>query len=299
MSSPQRPAPPDPTADPALPQVDSSLFELDGRAYKDLSRPAAAQRAAYHQARTVQFLASLSSAPAAEETPMAARPAAAGGYYADFTNFGTSPYWTPEYGTQEAGGEGWIMHSDGNTSSRMRFNYTLNDGSSPYTRVIARLRGAPDNGKNSYVTLIEQSCADNPGGKYACDEIDIVEYYGQTSYQRSEFTVYQNGQQGSSYTMVWPTQANDPGHTQTYYNIYLEPGNYLWWGLYDLNGNFLGSWDKHSSDGYIPTRPMNLYVGIWDIGASLGICVDNPPGSFTGDSWMALSLIEVDIEVNA
>jgi hypothetical protein len=36
---------------------------------------------------------------------------------------------------------------------------------------------------------------------------------------------------------------------------------------------------------------MNLYVGIWDIG-SIGINVD-PPGSFTGDSWMALSAIQV------
>jgi hypothetical protein len=90
--------------------------------------------------------------------------------------------------------------------------------------------------------------------------------------------------------MVWPAPT-DPGHNQYYYNVYLEPGNYLWWGLYDANGDFLGQWERHSGDGYIPSRSMNLYVGIWDIG-SIDIKVD-PPGSFTGDSWMALSLIQV------
>jgi hypothetical protein len=182
------------------------------------------------------------------------------------------------------------MHSQGNTSSRMRFNYTLNDGSSPYTVVQASMRGAPDNGKNSYITIIEQFCADNSGNY--CDEIDLVEYYGQTSDQRGEFTIHQNGQLDNVGTMVWPTQANDPGHNQTIYYVYLEPGNYMIWALYDKNFSKLGEWERHSSDGYIPTRPMNLYVGIWDIG-SRGINVDNPPGSFTGDSWMALAWIEV------
>jgi hypothetical protein len=291
MSSPQRPAPPDPIADPALPEIDSSLFELDGPFYKDLSRSASAQRAAYHRALAARFLASHSGTPLAEQTPMAVQPAGIGVHVANFENFGTSPDWTPEYGTQEAGQEGWIMHSQGDTSSRMTFNYTLNDGSSPYTEVLARLRGAPDNGKNSYVTLIEQLCADNPG-TYFCDEIDIVEYYGQTSDQRSEFTVHQNGQRNYTYYMVWPTGANDPGHNQTGYNMYLEPGNFMDYSLYDANGNNLGGWSLYASDGaYIPTRPMNLYVGIWDIGLALGTCVDIPPGSFPGDSWMALSQV--------
>jgi len=215
-----------------------------------------------------------------------------GNHFADFANFGTSADWTPEYGTQEAGGEGWIMHSQGDTSSRMVFNYPVNDGSSPHTVVRAWIRGAPDNGKNSYVTLIEQPCADNPQGNF-CDEIDIVEYYGQTSNPRSEFTVHQNGQEPNAGFMVWPTPS-DPGHIQTSYDIYLEPGNYLSWDLYAPDGATLGTWDIHSTDGfgYVPSRTMNLYVGIWDIG-SIGINVDNPPGSFTGDSWMALSAIQV------
>jgi hypothetical protein len=275
MSSPERLAPPDPTIDP-------SLLELDGRGYKDRSRPAAVQRAAYHRARAAQSLAS----PSAD--------ASIGNHFADFANFGTSADWTPEYGTQEAGGEGWIMHSQGDTSSRMVFNYPINDGSSPHTMVRAWVRGAPDNGKNSYVTLIEPFCADNPSGNY-CDEIDIVEYYGQTSDPRSEFTVHQNGQVPNAGWMVWPTPADPgPGHIQTSYSIYLEPGNYLSWALYAPDGLTLGTWDTHSTDGfgYVPSRSMNLYVGIWDIG-SIGINVDNPPGSFTGDSWMALSAIQV------
>jgi hypothetical protein len=43
------------------------------------------------------------------------------------------------------------------------------------------MRGAPDNGKNSYVSLIEELCAKPPGQGYFCDEIDLVEYYGQPS----------------------------------------------------------------------------------------------------------------------
>jgi len=93
------------------------------------------------------------------------------------------------------------------------------------------------------------------------------------------------------------TSATDPGHVQTSYSIYLEPGNYLSWALYAPNGLTLGTWDTHSTQGfgYVPSRSMNLYVGIWDIG-SIGINVD-PPGSFTGDSWMALSAIQVWTDV--
>ena len=292
MNSPERPAPPDPTTDPTLLEIDPSLLELDGRAYKDLSRPAAAQRAAYYRARAAQFLASSSSAPPAERTLMAPRATGVGNHFADFSNFGTSADWTPDGGNQEPGGEGWIMHSQGSQSSRLVFNYPLNDGSSPHTVVRAWMRGAPDNGKNSYATLIEQFCADHPSSPNAyCDEIDIVEYYGQTSAPRSEFTIHQNGQRDNVGFIKWPTQT-DPGHNQTSYGIYLEPGNYLSWTLYAPDGLTLFSQDRHSSDGYVPSRPMNLYVGIWDIG-SIGINVDVPPGSFTGDSWMALSAIQV------
>jgi hypothetical protein len=285
MSSPERLVLPNPTIDP-------SLLELDGRVYKDRSRAAAVKRAAYHRARAAQSLVSSSSASPAGQTLTAA--SGIGNHFADFANFGTSADWTPQYGTQEAGEEGWIMHSQGDTSSRMVFNYPVNDGSSPHTVVRAWMRGAPDNGKNSYVTLIEQPCADNPQGNF-CDEIDIVEYYGQTSDPRSEFTVHQNGQEPNAGSMVWPTPADPgPGHIQTSYDIYLEPGSYLSWDLYAPDGATLGTWDIHSADGfgYVPSRTMNLYVGIWDIG-SIGINVDNPPGSFTGDSWMALSAIQV------
>lgn len=291
MSSSQRPARPDLTTDSALPEIDPSLLELDGRAYKDLSRPAAAQRAIYYRARAAQFMASSGSAPPAGQS-ITARTTGIGNHYADFSNSGTSADWTPEYGTQEPGGEGWIMHSQGTASSRMRFNYPVNNGSSPHTVVRVWMRGAPDNGKNSYVSLIEQPCADNPGNNF-CDEIDIVEYYGQPSAPRSEFTIHQNGQRDNVGFMVWPAPTDPgPGHIQTSYTIYLEPGNYLSWSLQAPNGLTLGAWDRHNGLGsYVPSRSMNLYVGIWDIG-SININVD-PPGSFTGDSWMALSAIQV------
>src|SRR6516165_1656713 len=258
MSSPERLVLPHPTIDP-------SLLELDGRTYKDRSRAAAVQRAAYHRARAARSLSSPGSAASAGQALVAADAVGIGNHFADFANFGTSADWTPEYGTQEAGGEGWIMHSQGDTSSRMVFNYPVNDGSSPHTVVRAWMRGAPDNGKNSYVTLIEQPCADNPQGNF-CDEIDIVEYYVQPSNPRSEFTVHQNGQRDNAGFMVWPAPA-DPGHVQTSYSFYLEPGHYLAWALYAPDGLTLGTWDRHSSDGYVPSRPMNLYVGIWDIGS--------------------------------
>src|SRR5215467_6618878 len=108
MSSPERLVLSDPTIDP-------SLLELDGRAYKDRSRAAAVQRAAYHRARAAQSLVSSSSASPAGQTLMTASATGIGNHFADFANFGTSADWTPEYGTQEAGGEGWIMHSQGNT----------------------------------------------------------------------------------------------------------------------------------------------------------------------------------------
>ena len=160
------------------------------------------------------------------------------------------------------------------------------------------MRGAPDNGKNSYVTLIEQFCANNPG-KGFCDEIDIVEYYGQTSHQRSEFTVHKNGQQDPVGFFVWPTplpstSPQAPGHCQTSYGIYLEPGTYLNAQLYAPDGSTVYTWEADSSQQYIPTQSMNLYVGIWDIGQGTPPSnVDVPPGSFTGDSWMALSLAQV------
>jgi hypothetical protein len=288
LSAPQRPAPPAPTIDPRL-------LELAGRTYKDRSRPATAQRAAYHQARAARFMASPGSALPAEPS-LAVQTAGIGDHYAGFFNFGTSPDWTPESGNQEPGGEGWIMHSIGAApptgSSRMRFNYPINDGSSPYTVVQVKLRGGPDNGKNSYVTLIEQSCADSSGACTAdspnncCDEIDLVEYYGQPSALRGEFTIHQNGVFDQVGTMVWPTPA-DPGHNQFIYYVYLEPGNYMRWVLWDTNFTLLGQWERYSRDAYVPSQPMNVYIGIWDIG-SIGINVD-PPGFFPGDSWMAVS----------
>jgi hypothetical protein len=275
---------------PPVPAIHPSLLELHGRTYRDLSRPAAAQRAAYHRAKAAQFLAY----PPADRAAMAG----IGNHWADFTNYGTSPDWTPDYGTQEAGGEGWILHSQGATSSRVVFNYPINDGSSPHTVVRVWMRGAPANGKNSYATLIEPFGADHQGTGVFYDEIDIVEYYGQTSNQRSEFTVYKPGTApdgGPVGSFVWPTPTPStspqaPGHCQTSYGIYLEPGTYLNAQLYAPDGSTVYTWEADSSQQYIPSQSMNLYVGVWQIGGSN---VDDPPGPFTGDAWMALSTAQV------
>ena len=96
MSSPQCPAPPDPTIDPALLKIDPSLLELDGRAYKDRSLPAAAQRAAYYRAKAARSLSSSGNASPAGQTLIAANATGIGNHYADFSNFGTSADWTPE-----------------------------------------------------------------------------------------------------------------------------------------------------------------------------------------------------------
>ena len=124
-----------------------------------------------------------------------------------------------------------------------------------------------------------------------CDEIDIVEYYGQPSAPRSEFTIHQNGQRDNVGFMVWPAPA-DPG-THADERRHLPGARQL--PVLALvrsqrpDAGQLGTGTAATAD--VPSRSMNLYVGIWDIG-SIGMNVD-PPGSFTGDSWMALSAIQV------
>jgi Glycosyl hydrolases family 16 len=285
MTSSETPDRLDPTID--QPTVDPSLLELDGTAYRDLSQAAAAKRAAYREAMFLKSWASSGNTTTRQQISTGA------GSIAfcrsdQFENFGTAPDYTTEGGNQGPGQEGWIMHSQGvDDSSRLRFNFPFNDGSLPYSSIVAYVRGAPDNGKNSYVCLREKRCADDPtqGG---CDEIDIVEYYGQSSHHRSEFTIYQSGA-GQVGTQTWPTPT-DPGHDAYGYGLYLERGNYMAWSLYDPAGNKLGSWDRHVSQAYVPTQPMYLYVGIWDCSSRGGAeswCFD-PPGPFTGDSLMAL-----------
>ena len=278
------------------PTMDPSLLELDGTDYKDLSQAAAATRAAYREAMFLKSLASAGNTTTSQRISTGSD-SAAFCRICNFVNFGTAPDFTTEGGNQGPGQEGWIMHSQGvDDSSRLRFNFPFNDGSLPYTSISAFFRGAPNNGKNSYVCLREQRCADDPT-QVGCDEIDIVEYYGQSSHHRAEFTVYQSGG-GQVGTMPWPTPT-DPGNDAYSYALYLERGNYMAWSLYDASGqNKLGAWDRHVSQGYVPTQPMNLYVGIWDCssrGGAQSWCFD-PPGPDTGDCWMALHSLYLNSE---
>ncbi len=290
MNSPETP-------DKLDPAIDPSLFEVDGTTYRDLSHSAAAQRATYHEAMSAKLLASSSKTTTHEQTSSAAITSTLLNRIDWFENFGTAPDYTTQGGTQGPGQEGWIMHSQGSgDSSRLKFNFPFNDGSAPYTYIRAWMRGAPDNGKNSYVTLLEQRCAEE--GQSRCDEVDIVEYYGQSSRHRSEFTIYQNGNtHGNVGTQVWPAPT-DPGQDTYSYTVYLERNNYMRWFFQRPDGLQLGEWDRHISQAYVPAQPMYLYVGIWDCSSrdptgTQGWCFD-PPGPFTGDSWMALQGLYID-----
>ncbi|MBV8056412.1 MAG: hypothetical protein JO071_14350 [Deltaproteobacteria bacterium] len=91
------------------------------------------------------------------------------------------------------------MHSQSpSASSRLQYNVLFNDGSAPHTFVSATMRGAPNDGKNSYVTFREQRCADDPN-QTGCDEIDVVEYYGYPPSPSSQWTIYQT----ATLTEMW------------------------------------------------------------------------------------------------
>jgi len=189
-----------PNADTAL-TVAPSLFELNGTSYKDLSYSASAKRAAYLQGMFAATHAQTSS------------PASCVNVDNNFRNFGTAAGYVEEGGTQGPGQEGWLMHSQSpSASSRLRYNVLFNDGTAPHTFVSATMRGAPNDGKNSYVALREQRCANDPT-QTGCDEIDIVEYYGHPPHPNSQWTIYQAGNSnGNVGNGTYPTTSN-PGLT--------------------------------------------------------------------------------------
>jgi hypothetical protein len=289
------------------PAIDPSLLELDGTTYKDRSPAAAAQRAAYRRARNAKLLSSAKLRPASssstttrEQTSSAPSATWAGPLLNRvdcFQNNGTAPNYTALAGTQGPGQEGWIMHCDGpgDEQSLLRFDVPFNDGSAPFTYIEAVMRGAPDNGRESTVILRERACAeDNQKG---CDEVDIVEYYGQSSSHRSEWTFYGRGQ--TPYTQahgVYPAPT-DPGQDAYYYGVYLENGSYIEFWIRAPDGLELGSWSR--SQGYVPKQSMYLYAGEWDCTSSQSPnspawCTDTPPGDFTGGSYMALYQLYID-----
>ncbi|MBV8362469.1 MAG: hypothetical protein JO189_31730 [Deltaproteobacteria bacterium] len=304
-------------SDKLEPTIDPRLFELKGSTFKDLSHAAAAKRAAYLSAMHLKNRAKLltSSRPATTDE-QALRTASADGQINrtdNFTNYGTAPGYVLEYGNQGAGQEGWLMHSTGSgDSSRMYFDFVFNDGSAPFTYIEAWMRGAPDNGKNSYVCLEEQSGADQQGGNGAggiyYDEVDIVEYYGYPPNPRAEWTIYQNNSNGQNVNINgnvghggYPNSPGDPdpGHTQYGYGVYLESGNLIRFWVRAPNGLTLGTWERHISDGYVPMQPMYLYAGIWDCtGAdpNSSWCNDGS-GPVSWDTYMAISLLTMNTYV--
>src|SRR5271166_5931871 len=170
------------------PTIDPSLLELNGTTYRDDSYSAAAKRSAYHTAlgmKRAELRASSSNATTHEQTfstfSADGSPNGAINRVDDFTNNRIPSGYSPQGGTQGPSSEGWLMHSNGaGDASRLRFDFVFNDGSAPYTQIKVTMRGAPNNGKNSYACLREARCAENNdiNNQLHCDEADIVEYYG-------------------------------------------------------------------------------------------------------------------------
>jgi hypothetical protein len=292
---------------------------MDGTSFKDKSRQAAAQRAEYFRAQ-FQRSGAPDASGAVEKT---VRPLSSSRYpivynsptgkscsailrYDDFFNYGTAPDYILEGGIQGTGYEGWEMHSSNpqNPSSRLLFNIPFNDGSQPFTYVEAMLRGAPDNGKNTYVVLRDKNCAEHNAGIGCGDELDLVEYYGMTGNHRSEWTVYKPGDyagnvgHGGYYR---DSAQDDPGFYPYSYGVYLEKGNYIQlWERYP-NGSWQTLWEQDASHGYVPQNTMYLYAGEWDCShrdahGNYDYKPDdwcNPTGvPFAGDSWFALDALE-------
>jgi hypothetical protein len=285
--------------------MDQGLFALNGTTYKDLSSSAAAQRAAYFDAQFLEDHARLVTPSGGvltqRQTLSRLGSSAAFTRFDNFTNYGTAPDYTAEGGTQGPGQEGWNMHSlgTGNTASRLRFNLLFNVDSAPSTYIRVSMRGAPDNGKVSYVTLREQRCVDDPN-QSECDEVDLVEYYGYSTDHRAEWTIFQNSVKDSVAHARWPAPT-DAGFEAYSYSVYLQKGNYIKLAFFRSDGLQLDSWERHSNDGYVPTQPMYLYVGIWDCQVpddrdpQREFCVANP-GHFTGESFCSIQWIYVNTE---
>jgi hypothetical protein len=271
--------------------VDKSLLEVNGITFKDQSYSAASKRAAY-------FESLLASGNATTHEPISSANNNCLQVDHYFGNFGTAPGYTLDYGYQGPGQEGFLMHSDGTSSSLLHYNYVFNDGSAPFTLIRAWFRGAPNDGKNSYVTLREPQCV---GASVGCgDELDIVESYGFPPNPRSEWTIYQPRYTGGNVgTGRYPTDRRlpnpDPGHNLYSYTVYLERGNYVSLTIQAPDGLTLGTWERHANQGYVPQNPMLLYAGIWDCSSmdtNHQWCVDGS-GSFNGDTYAALVQLQM------
>jgi hypothetical protein len=283
------------------PTIDTTLLELDGTTFKDRSHAAAAKRAVYYMSLWKKRKDEASSSGNVTKKEQISGTVSADGIPNGsinrvdyFANNGTAPGYSLQGGTQGPGSEGWIMHSIGpGDSSRLRFDFVFNDGSAPFTAIFVVMRGAPDNGKNSYACLREQRCAEQGGEN--CDEVDIVEYYGYPPQPRSEWTIYQSGNTSGNVGHDGYSQAAgsaDAGHAQYDYSLYLEKGNYI-----ALSSNGPAGYsivlERHVSQGYVPNNAMFFYAGIWDCsGSDPGHtwCNDGQSGD-SGDTWMAISAI--------
>jgi hypothetical protein len=190
------------------------------------------------------------------------------------------------------------MHIEGaGDSSRLRFDFVFNDGSAPFTQIKVTMRGAPDNGKNSYACLREARCAED--NESYCDEVDIIEYYGYSTQPKATWAIYQSGNtSGNNVGYGGYPQASgnsDPGHAQYTYQVYLERGNYINLQVWGPTGSSIyGFWERHISQGPVPTQPMYFYAGIWDCSSrdpNHNWC-DDGSGPVNGDTWMAISWLE-------
>jgi len=198
--------------------------------------------------------------------------------YHDFTNNQTHPGYKLEYGQQEPSVEGWRFHSSANgdgvdgSSARFYYDFLFNDAN-PCTFIQARMRGAPDAGKNSNVYLIEPHVNGKQNG--SVDEVDIVEVYG--AWNKAEWCVYRKGPSHKNGPGKY--KVSNPGWNAYTYRIFLVKGSYLSFTCLGPDNQVLGE-PKEFFGGDVPQNPMRLYSGIW--------AQDQKTPPFQGNAYMCL-----------
>lgn len=170
--------------------------------------------------------------------------------------------------------------------SRLRFkDHTFNSRANAKTHIVVTMRGAPNDGKNSYAYLIQTNgqlnldAAVQDGTK---DQILFCDIYGPS---KATYNVFRNGRTTGGFPRTYPL--SDAGRRQYKYEIILDNQNkYLQFFLSMDDGPLF---DRYYVIGRnVPTNPMELFIGIRD-------CSGNSwcPGRFDNDASMVVQSVWV------
>lgn len=221
----------------------------------------------------------------------------------DFTQSKTPPGFFVEYGSATADQEGLRLNSwypRGTRSqpqnTRMYYDnvvrnspYLFNTNERPYTHLMVWFRGAPDNGKNSAVYLIQPrsnlgvNAPEHGVQDGSRDEIDFVEMYGLSGI--AEYNLFSRGKMPGG--APWNHNALRPGYTSFMYEVFLVKGRYMKIQCLDPNTRAVLSVKSDFPSNLVPTNPMRLYASIWDCYWTSG----DPKKcgrQFGSTSWMSL-----------